>query len=66
MKLIILLRTFQIGVKYLDLYLIHAPQIVKDYVAAWGELEKIREEGLAKFVRFLSVLCVADTNFRPF
>ncbi|RXW14330.1 hypothetical protein EST38_g11527 [Candolleomyces aberdarensis] len=40
----------KIGVKYLDLYLIHAPQIVKDYVGAWVELEKIQEEGLAKSI----------------
>ncbi|KAJ2926305.1 hypothetical protein H1R20_g10785, partial [Candolleomyces eurysporus] len=38
----------KIGVKYLDLYLIHAPR--GDYVGAWTAFEKIQEEGLAKFV----------------
>ncbi|RXW19770.1 hypothetical protein EST38_g6097 [Candolleomyces aberdarensis] len=38
----------KIGVKYLDLYLIHAPR--GDYVGAWTEFEKIREEGLAKSI----------------
>ncbi|RXW19771.1 hypothetical protein EST38_g6096 [Candolleomyces aberdarensis] len=38
----------KIGVKYLDLYLIHSPR--GDYVGAWAEFEKIREEGLAKSI----------------
>jgi len=38
----------QIGVEYLDSYLIHHPSVVPDYVGAWKELEKFKEEGLAR------------------
>ncbi|KAJ3500656.1 hypothetical protein NMY22_g19189 [Coprinellus aureogranulatus] len=40
----------KIGVKYLDLYLIHHPLSVPQYVSAWKELEKFREEGLTRSI----------------
>lgn len=38
----------KLGVSYVDLYLIHAPFVVKDIGAAWTEFEKIKADGLAK------------------
>lgn len=38
----------QLGLKQVDLYLIHSPRIVPP--GAWQALEKIQEAGLTKFV----------------
>ncbi|TEB40159.1 2,5-diketo-D-gluconic acid reductase [Coprinellus micaceus] len=40
----------KIGVKYLNLYLIHHPRIVPDYVGAWRELEEFKDEGLTRSI----------------
>ena len=38
----------ELGVSYVDLYLIHAPVVVKDMAFTWAEFEKIKANGLAK------------------
>ena len=42
----------KMGTSYVDLYLIHSPKYVPgdDVVATWSEFEKVRKEGLARFV----------------
>ncbi|KAK2465402.1 hypothetical protein APHAL10511_002756 [Amanita phalloides] len=40
----------QLGLTYLDLYLIHSPHTVKDFETGWRELEKIKNDGLAKSI----------------
>ncbi|KAG2009758.1 aldo-keto reductase [Coprinopsis cinerea AmutBmut pab1-1] len=40
----------KLGLKQLDLYLIHSPRSVTNYVEAWKELVEIRKEGLAKSI----------------
>jgi len=40
----------QIGVTYLDPYLIHHPRSVPDFVNAWKELEGFKKEGLVRCV----------------
>lgn len=40
----------QLGVKYVDLYLIHSPRLAKpDIPTVWKQMEKIKEDGLAKY-----------------
>ncbi|TFK88720.1 Aldo/keto reductase [Polyporus arcularius HHB13444] len=39
-----------LGVKNVDLYLIHNPHFVKDLEADWAEFEKIKETGLSKSI----------------
>lgn len=41
----------QLGVSYVDLYLIHHPRAVADIPAAWKQLEELKKEGLAKYVK---------------
>ena len=38
----------QLGVKQVDLYLIHNPWFIKDLEQDWREFEKIKEAGLSK------------------
>jgi len=40
----------KLGLKHVDLYLIHNPAFVKDLEAEWKEFEKIKGEGLAKSI----------------
>ncbi|KAI1793349.1 Aldo/keto reductase [Ganoderma leucocontextum] len=40
----------ELGVKYVDLYLIHNPRGVEDLEQAWREFEKIKEAGLSKSI----------------
>jgi diketogulonate reductase-like aldo/keto reductase len=45
------LCTLKLGLKYVDLYLIHHPRLAKpDLATAWREFEKIKADGLAKWV----------------
>lgn len=40
----------QLGVSYVDLYLIHHPRLATpDIPTAWREMEKVKEQGLAKY-----------------
>jgi diketogulonate reductase-like aldo/keto reductase len=46
---IYLIRYIQLGVEYVDLYLIHHPNLARpDIPTAWGEMEAIKRAGLAK------------------
>lgn len=39
----------QLGVEYVDLYLIHHPRYATpDIPSAWTQMEKLKEEGLTK------------------
>ncbi|KAF8063228.1 NADP-dependent oxidoreductase domain-containing protein [Lyophyllum atratum] len=41
----------KLGLKYVDLYLIHQPYLVEgDFEGAWRELEKIKKDGLARSI----------------
>ncbi|KAF9464108.1 NADP-dependent oxidoreductase domain-containing protein [Collybia nuda] len=41
----------KLGLKYVDLYLIHSPMAVgTDFESAWREFEKIKEDGLARSI----------------
>lgn len=41
--------TSQLGVSYVDLYLIHSPRLAQgDIPALWKKMEKIKADGLAK------------------
>lgn len=40
----------QLGLSYIDLYLIHGAELCDDIPACWKEMEKIKESGLAKCV----------------
>ncbi|KAM5531307.1 hypothetical protein V8D89_015022 [Ganoderma adspersum] len=40
----------ELGVKYVDLYLIHNPRAAGDLEQAWREFEKIKETGLSKSI----------------
>ncbi|KAF8157846.1 NADP-dependent oxidoreductase domain-containing protein [Crassisporium funariophilum] len=42
----------KLDLKYLDLYLIHTPSVVRDgnHESVWREFEKIKEDGLAKSI----------------
>jgi diketogulonate reductase-like aldo/keto reductase len=38
-----------LGVKYVDLYLIHSPRLATpDIPTAWAKMEKLKADGLAK------------------
>jgi diketogulonate reductase-like aldo/keto reductase len=40
---------YQLGLKQVDLYLIHHPRLVNgDFEGAWKEFEKIKDDGLSK------------------
>lgn len=41
--------TNQLGVKQVDLYLIHQPGLVRDNLeSAWKDFEQIKDDGLSK------------------
>ncbi|KAF7290444.1 Aldo-ket-red domain-containing protein [Mycena chlorophos] len=40
----------QLGLKFVDLYLIHQPSLSKDIVGTWVELEDVKKAGLAKSI----------------
>ena len=42
------LTCLQLGVEYVDLYLIHSPRLAPNIASAWKEMESIRAEGLVK------------------
>lgn len=52
-------ESLQLGLEYVDLYLIHFPGLVKGSLEnAWREFEKIKEDGLAKCTFFHSVMFI--------
>lgn len=47
----------KLGLKYVDLYLIHGPYVVQgDFEYAWRQLENIKAEGLARYVTCILAL----------
>lgn len=38
----------EIGVSYLDLYLVHFPQALPDFESGWQEFENMKKDGLAR------------------
>ena len=42
------------GIKQVDLYLVHMPTLLKDFENDWAAFVKIKEAGLAKYVSLLS------------
>ena len=41
--------TLQLGLKQLDLYLVHYPSLLKDTERDWRAFEKLKEAGLTKY-----------------
>jgi diketogulonate reductase-like aldo/keto reductase len=40
---------YQLGLSYVDLYLIHSPRLAQpDIPTVWAQMEKVKEAGLAK------------------
>ncbi|KAJ3988090.1 Aldo/keto reductase [Lentinula detonsa] len=39
-----------LGLQYLDLYLIHQPRVILNLVKTWNEFEKVQQDGLAKSI----------------
>ncbi|KAJ3895294.1 2,5-diketo-D-gluconic acid reductase [Lentinula edodes] len=47
-----------LGLQYLDLYLIHQPLFIPDIVKAWKDFEKVQQDGLAKSIGISNVVDV--------
>ncbi|KAJ4490160.1 NADP-dependent oxidoreductase domain-containing protein [Lentinula aciculospora] len=47
-----------LGLKYLDLYLIHQPRFIPNLFEAWKEFEKVQQDGLAKSIGVSNVVDV--------
>ncbi|KAH7876106.1 2,5-diketo-D-gluconic acid reductase [Lentinula edodes] len=47
-----------LGLHYLDLYLIHQPRIIPNLVKTWKEFEKVQQDGLAKSIGVSNVVDV--------
>jgi diketogulonate reductase-like aldo/keto reductase len=41
----------ELGLEYVDLYLIHNPRLLPNVPQVWKELIKVQKDGLAKYVR---------------
>lgn len=49
--LMLLCDPLQLGVKYVDLYLIHSPRLATpDIPTAWAKMEKLKADGLVKSI----------------
>ena len=42
------------GIKQVDLYLVHMPTLLKDFGNDWAAFVKIKEAGLAKYISLLN------------
>jgi len=38
----------QIGLSYVDMYLVHFPALFSDFESGWQEFEKIKKDGLTR------------------
>jgi diketogulonate reductase-like aldo/keto reductase len=38
----------QIGLSYVDLYLVHGPSLFSDFESGWQEFEKMKKDGLTR------------------
>lgn len=38
----------QIGLSYVDLYLVHFPSLFSDFESGWQEFEKMKKDGLTR------------------
>lgn len=47
------------GIKQVDLYLVHYASLLKDVERDWRTFEKLKEDGLAKYVA-LTILVLND------
>ena len=43
------ISVLQLGLKAVDLYLIHNPRSVSDYPDIWTQFERFRKEGLTRY-----------------
>ncbi|KAJ3843457.1 Aldo/keto reductase [Lentinula raphanica] len=44
-----------LGLEYVDLYLIHQPRFIPDLLQAWKDFEKVQQDGLAKSIGISNV-----------
>lgn len=53
------------GIKQVDLYLVHMPTLLKDFENDWAAFVKIKEAGLAKCV-FMDRYCALKLTYARF
>ena len=60
----LLIHCPKLGLKYVDLYLIHNPRLLDDVAKVWSQFEKFKDAGYAKSVvfYFLQEIPMIDQN----